>query len=426
MGYRTAIPALRNMRLGLIMMLATVAPSASTHALLSLRLASIQRTKHELRPMEATAVRMAQDADVPVLVRYGFAHDLLKVYHDLGGREMEHTWHRAVSHRYCEVVVHHAPDLLPWCQSSDACMCTGLNETLRACHNRVSPWGHDTGVCALAWTCRDHPLRNLCIERPRRTVHPTVELAADLHGVGVSYRSWRHREHDTRHEQWHADVKHRMQLAKRAPVTNEPISRPRRNSTSETGNTTNAGNGTNAGVTVAALIRYDRHLTLALLGKNRGNGTTLCTAHTAIARTCSSTWPAAIVTMTENDRDTLRRVLDADGCDVGVTWRGVAEILYLHPCAQELQDTSHARIPVACAQHDDALHHGLMHRQMLHNPTSSMFVVAPPDPEHHAEAHAQHNASHEEHCARLHRHSRVGRVPGEHSAFLREHCAHVS
>ena len=418
-----------------ILVIAYVAvPAASTHAIMSLRLASIQRTKHELRPMEATAVRVARDASAPMMLRYGFAHDLLRVYHDLAGREQDHTWHRTVSNRYCEVVMHHAPDLVAWCASSTQyCMCQGLTETLRACHNRVSPWGHDTGVCES--TCTDHPLRNLCIERPRRASHPTAELAADLHGVGTSYRSWRHREHDTRHEQWYADVKHRLHLARKAPIAHTLIpterEQPRRNTTS--GNGTNASNGTNAtagvtdvtGMTVAALIRYDRHTTLAMLGKNRGNGTTLCTAHTAIARTSASMWPAAIVTMTQNDRETLRKVLDADGCDVGVTWRGVAEILYLHPCAQELQDSSHARIPAACAQHDDTVHHGLAQRRLLHNPTNSMFVVVPPDPDHHAEARAQHTASHAEHCDRLHRHSRVGRSPGAHSEFLTEHCAHA-
>jgi hypothetical protein len=172
---------------------------------------------------------------------------------------------------------------------------------------------------------------------------------------------------------------------------------------------------------VAGLIRYDHAILVAKMGASRGKDLRVCTSHASIDRAVRHLYPNASHLVTATDRQTLRRVLDSDQCDIGFTWQSVAAVFYLHPCPQEIDDSS--EMPMQCVDHKDHMHHGKWGRRLLHNPARQLIHLAPPDPLHREEVREAHAMATQLHCDHMQRRSRVGHKPGQASAYLQRTCA---
>jgi len=412
-----------------LILVACVHGYAHHHSIPAIRRADHVRAMHELRPFEAAAAELYEHSPaLPSAVRVDFAHALLRVFHQFGQGPRDHTWETTVAHFTCEAVNAAEEDLLRACSDHALveCTCVGLSQLVRACHNHVMPWSEDEPLCddlAADAQCGDkHFLRNLC--RSSRVKHasrarrvPSPKLAMHAHSAAPKHKSWKSHARDHEHKQWHLDAEHKIAAARQRPV---PTTLPR--DAKETVQSSRRSHGPDLpAVPISGLLRFSDPRLLAQIRERQGAGVTVCSAHGSISRIGKSTFTNASHVLVPSDREALRMLMDSDGCDVVLTWPATAEVLYLHPCPQEMR--VYESIPRACLDYEHSAHHGNRDRMMLQNPGRNGMRVSPRDADLAIGAHARRTVVERESCRDLHRHSMLGKRPGHHSPTLGEWCA---
>jgi hypothetical protein len=417
----------------LLLVVACVHGLAHHHSLQAIRRADHVRAMHDLRPFEAAATELYEHSPpLPRAVRVDFAHALLHVFHQFGQGPRDHTWETTVAHFTCDAVNAAEEDLLRACSDHARveCTCSGLSRLVRACHNHVMPWSEDEPLCDdLAADARcngKHFLSNLCTSSRRKHASraatrrvPSPKLAMHAHSAAPKHRSWKSHARDHEHKQWHLDAAHKLEAARQTPVPAALLRKPIVDKPPEPGRRVHGPDL--PGVTVAGLLRFSDPRLLLQIRQRRGEGVTVCSAHGSIDRIGRAKFANASHVLVPSDREALRMLLDKDGCDVVLTWPATAEVLYLHPCPQEMR--VYVSIPAVCRDYEHSAHHGNRDRMLLQSPGRNLMTTSPRDAQLAIDAHTRRTWSERESCRDLHKHSMLGQRPGQHSPSLGERCA---
>lgn len=348
---------------------------ASTPAMM---LHGIQLTKmYELQSIDNAASELA--LHVPLLPhRLGVVlpKRLMALKQELQSARKDHTWYDLAAHRICGSLIdsrggdrgvcrhHNTTHFIP------SCLCTDFDRLMLLCRHHIVPWASDSPLCANILAVPNcaavHPLGHICSSKVRHREVSFVQsakmgrrgnsLATTLEASGAhsKHQSWGDYHRSRESAAWAEKHRH---VAMNRPKTDTDI---RRSTVRRKDRADSRRSDTGIAPVIAGYVgrgwnhSFHRHNL-----QRGGNGTRVCLVADweRLNARIKRMHPTVRFVLTKNKWEMVRRVLDADECDIGVTWASEAELLFRHSCPIEMGSdeagSSH------CKTRGRVRHHGM-------------------------------------------------------------------